>query len=55
MDGRRAGECQRCRRANPAIREEINIQNHESQRLRCANPLIWEKDQMQLLIWHASM
>ncbi len=34
----------RCRRANPAIREEENERNHESQRRRRANRAIREEE-----------
>ncbi len=38
----------RCRQANPAIREEENKRNRESQRCRCANPAIREEENERL-------
>ncbi len=38
----------KCRRANPAIREEENERNCESQRRRRANPAIREEENERL-------
>ncbi len=44
----------RCRCANPAIREEENEWNRESQRRRHANPAIWEEENKRLICRRAN-